>query len=400
VIAARLRPRAEPVTAPVRAFAADPATHTIIAGAFAARGWPAAAVQIGGVEQALQLDDAGAALDLLLVDIVQSPAPAADIAALAAGGVARRIIALGAVNDVTLYRELVAAGAADYLVKPVDERTLTAALDQAAQPEPAGAADAPSRTIAVMGARGGSGATTLAVNLASLLAEEHRKRVALLDLDPHFGTAALALDVQPGRGLREVLERPDRIDSLFIERALERHGERLRILAAEEPLEDELAIDTAAPSMLLHEVRRHFDAVVVDLPRNAGLAGRQVLAAASHIVIVLEFSLAGLRDGMRLQALARDVAPQARLILAAGAGDRADPKVGRAELERGLAGKLDLVVPWDRKAVATAAAAGKSVGEAAGGSKLHVALRDLARLTGESPAAKRGLSLFRRVRAG
>jgi pilus assembly protein CpaE len=398
MMAVRLKPRSEPLASPALAFVADPASLTRVAAAFAARGWPAGGVKIGGLEAALRLEDGMGALDLLLVDIVQSASPVADIAALAASGAARRIVAVGAVNDVTLYRELIAAGAADYLVKPLDDSTLSATLDLATQAEPRPASAPQSRTITVIGARGGVGTTTLAVNLAWLFAGEHKRRTALLDLDPHFGAAALALDVQPGRGLREVLERPDRIDSLFMDRALEKHGERLRILAAEEPMEEDILVDPGSAGMLLHEVRQHFDIVVVDLPRSIGLSERQILAASSHIVIVVDFSLPGLRDSMRLQTLAKDLAPQATLLLVGGGADRADPKVGRADLERGLGRKLDLVLPWDRRTVLAAAGAGKAVGEIAATSKLHLALRDLARLAGEAAPAKRALPFFRRAK--
>jgi pilus assembly protein CpaE len=84
------------------------------------------------------------------------------------------------------------------------------------------------RLIAVVGARGGVGATTVATNLAWTLAHEHNMRVALVDLDLFFGTCGLALDLELGRGFREALENPARIDSLFIERAMVREGENPR----------------------------------------------------------------------------------------------------------------------------------------------------------------------------
>jgi len=381
---------------PARAYIGDAATRDVVAKVFAERNWPESAVQPGGASAALRHPHEVDALPLLVVDIADSANPAADIAALAATGAAQRIIALGAINDVTLFRDLIASGAADYLVKPVSRHALLAALVSAphSSANPAKPAEA-GRTIAVVGARGGVGASTIAANLAWLLANEQRRKVALLDLDLHFGTAALALDLAPGRGLREALERPSRIDSLFLERALEKQGERLHVLAGEEPLADELALDPSAPAVLLHELRNRFETVVIDLPRHAGMAERQALAAASHVVIVLDLTLQALRDSLRVIALARDCAPDATLLAVAGGAGAGG--LSLADFEKGLGRKLDFTIPHDRKAVAAAATAGKPLAATASGARVMAALRPLAARLDGSVAARRKLNFWRRV---
>ena len=130
----------------------------------------------------------------------------------------------GTVNDVRLYRDLVASGIHDYLLKPftVDQlrdtsRTSTMILSG---PRGEAQADKPHVMSAVIGVRGGVGASTIATSLAWLLGEKAGRSTALLDLDDHFGTGALALDLEPGRGLTDAIENPSRIDGLFIERAM------------------------------------------------------------------------------------------------------------------------------------------------------------------------------------
>ncbi|MDV7396632.1 P-loop NTPase, partial [Arthrospira platensis SPKY1] len=97
--------------------------------------------------------------------------------------------------------------------------------------------------VAVIGARGGVGATTVAVNCAWLLAHDLELKTALIDLDLYFGSCALALDVEPGKGFREALENPERIDGLFLERAMVRVSDKLFLLAAEDDLETASGFD-------------------------------------------------------------------------------------------------------------------------------------------------------------
>ncbi len=210
----------------------------------------------------------------------------------------------------------------------------------------------------------------------------------MLDLDLHFGTAALKLDIEPGSGLCEALEQPSRIDSLFIDRAMVKISENLRVLAAEASAAQHLAIDAGAIDMLLYELRRKFVRVVVDLPRGATPVQRVVLAAASHIVVICERSLAGLRDTIRLQTLMREQTPQARLwLVEAGAtGERA--LIGKSEFEKGIGKGLDMVISYDPKSAGAAVNSGRPLPVAAPRSPVVRELRQLAvLLAGPAEAA-------------
>ena len=147
------------------------------------------------------------------------------------------VVAIGDRNDVALYRNLRALGVAEYLFKPLPADQVEAMFGRAMGAAASGQATGrQGKLIAVTGARGGVGTTTVAVNLASYLADIGRRRIALVDLDLHTGTVALHLNLKPGRGLREAIESPDRVDGLFLERAMQPASDRLDVLAAEEPI--------------------------------------------------------------------------------------------------------------------------------------------------------------------
>src|SRR5947209_317089 len=156
---------------------------------------------------------------VLILDLSDSTAPIAELsAARSVGGSDLKILAFGTVNDVSLFRDLLAAGATDYLVKPVSREALTRSLET--QKATASNGNGLGEVVAFLGSRGGVGATTTAVSCAWLLGEKRQERTALVDLDLHFGTVGLKFDTDSGYVLCESLELPSRYDSLFDKCAL------------------------------------------------------------------------------------------------------------------------------------------------------------------------------------
>ena len=300
---------------------------------------------------------------VLVIDLSDSPAPISELsAARAVGGADLKILTLGMVNDVGLYRDMIAAGATDYLVKPPGREQLAAIFEKNTG---SGGGSGLGQVIAFLGSRGGVGTTTAAVSCAWVLAEDRKERTALVDLDLHFGTVALKLDTDPGNGLCEALEQPSRIDSLFIERAMIKVTDNLRILAAEAAVGETQVVDTGAIDVLLYELRRKFAWVLVDLPRFVTPIHRIVLSATSRVVLLCERSLAGLRDTIRTQTLLREQAPQTRLMLieSGSHGDRAT--VGKGEFEKAVGKSFDGALSYDAKAAGAAANAGQPMTMAA-----------------------------------
>jgi pilus assembly protein CpaE len=353
--------------------------------------------RLEGVIRELQLDDelsisdtpdlalhrirAGLTPRVLLLDIADLPAPIAEIgAARAVGGADLALVGLGTVNDVALYRDLLGAGANDYLIRPPTRDALAMIL----QKHPGGAAATGDgglgQVVVFVGSRGGVGTTTAAVGCAWLLAEDRAEPTALLDLDLHFGTVALKLDTEPGSGLYEALEQPSRIDSLFIDRAMVKVTDNLRVLATEASAAQHLMVDAGAIDMLLYELRRKFPRVVVDLPRGATPVQRVMLAAASHVVVICERSLAGLRDTIRLQTLMREQAPQVRLWLVEAGATGSRALIGKSEFEKGVGKAFDMTISFDPKSAGDAANTGQPLPVAAPRSPVVREFRRLAEL--------------------
>ena len=236
-----IRPASLPGDGGLLAVVADNVTRETVSRVAEQQGWPHARIERGGIGAALVAVEA-AAPRLLLVDLSDAGDPVAALDALAEGCPPdMAVLAIGTVNDVALYRRLIGMGVADYLVKPVSAEALQEALLRAAAPPQRDAPVAPgearpARVVAMVGARGGAGTTTAAIATAWCMVHDQGLRVTLLDLDLHFGSLALQLDLEARRGLGEALQNPERIDALLLAGAMSSESERLRVLAAEGPL--------------------------------------------------------------------------------------------------------------------------------------------------------------------
>ncbi len=358
---------------PFQAFVCDEATADMLRPLAVEHGWSPEKVNKGGLRNAVQTLSVAASPNILFVDLSESADPLNDINALAEvcepGTI---VIAAGQVNDVRLYRDLVASGIHDYLLKPfsVDQVRDTFAHAQSILSGPRGEvqADKPHVMTAVVGVRGGVGASTIATSLAWMLGDKAHRSTALLDLDIHFGTGALALDLEPGRGLTDAMENPSRIDGLFIERAMVRANERLSVLSAEAPINTPLMTDGAAFFQLQEEMRGAFESTVLDLPRHMLIQFPHMVHDAHVAVVVSELTLASTRDTIRILAWLKANAPQTKVLVIAnrvpGGGAL---EISRKDFEQSIERSVDIVIGEDGKLAAQAAKLGKPVAEIAGG---------------------------------
>ena len=308
---------------PFAAYVCDETTAETIRPIVGDLGWSADKVNKGGLRNAIQSLSVSASPQILFVDLAESGDPLNDINALAEvcepGTV---VIAAGQVNDVRLYRDLVASGIQDYLLKPLHPDMLREAFGHAQAmlnaPKLVDAVvDLPHAATAVVGARGGVGASTIAAAMAWLIAEKENRSTALLDLDVHFGTGALALDLEPGRGLTDAIENPSRIDGLFIERAMVKATESWRSCPPEAPINAPLITDGTAFFQLQEEMRSAFECTVVDLPRGMLVQYPHLMAEVQTAVIVTELTLAAARDTIRLLSWLKTNAPGTGVIVVA-----------------------------------------------------------------------------------
>ena len=139
--------------------------------------------------------------------------------------------------------------------------------------------------IAVCGARGGVGATTVAVNLALQLTAATRGHVALLDLHLRQGTTALMLGVKPGRRAADCARAAGARGRLFLDRVAVEINERLRLIAADESLDGTPSPTPDGMRRVLDLLRRRFNYIVMDLPMPANLAEMQALRGVRHLLV-------------------------------------------------------------------------------------------------------------------
>ncbi len=368
---------------PFAAYVCDEAAVETIRAICIELGWPVERINKGGLRNAVQSLSVSASPNILFVDLSESGDPLNDINALAEvcepGTV---VIASGEVNDVRLYRDLVASGIQDYLLKPFSADQLRDTLSHAQAMMNAPKADAsverPHMMAAVIGVRGGVGASTITSSLAWMLSENIRRSTALLDLDIHFGTGALSLDLEPGRGLTDAIENPSRIDGLFIERAMVRANDKLSVLSAECPINQPMLTDGGAFYQLQEEMRAAFECTVIDLPRNMLVQHPHLINDVNVAVLVVELTLAGARDMIRLLSWLKSNAPQTTVLtLANKVGPSGATEISRKEFETSIERKIDFIIPLDVKAVCQASKLGKSVAEVSKGSKTGLAYQAL-----------------------
>lgn len=369
---------------PFAAYVCDELTAESIRPVCVELGWPIEKVNKGGLRNAIQSLSVSASPNILFVDLSESGDPLNDINALAEvcepGTV---VIAAGQVNDVRLYRDLLASGIQDYLLKPFSADQLRDAFSHAqnilhAPKHVEASVDRPHLMTAVVGVRGGVGASMIATSIAWIFSQKDQRSTSLLDLDVHFGTGALALDLEPGRGLTDAIENPSRIDGLFLERAMVKANEKLAILSAEAPMNQPLLSDGTAFFQLQEELRSAFECTVIDLPRHMLVQHPHLVGDVHSTIVVAELTLASARDTIRMLSWLKANAPQTNVTVVINRnGMGSAGEITRKEFEASIERKVDVVIPFDAKVVTQAAKLGKPVAEAGKGSKTVQALTEI-----------------------
>ena len=370
---------------PFTAYVCDETTAETLRPIAVEMGWAPEKINKGGLRNAVQSLSVSASPQILFVDLSESGDPLNDINALAEvcepGTV---VIAAGQVNDVRLYRDLVVSGIQDYLLKPLNADMLRDAFNNAlailnAPKAVETGTERPHISTAFIGARGGVGASSIATSVAWVLSEKGARTTALLDLDVHFGTGALSLDLEPGRGLTDAIENPSRIDGLFIERAMVKSSETLSVLSAEAPINSPVLTDGAAFYQLQEEMRGAFECTVVDLPRGMLVQHPHLMTDIQVAVIVTELTLAAARDTIRILSWMKSNAPQTQIVVVANRVQAAAQlEITRKDFEGSIERKLDFLVNFDQKLAAQSAKLGKPLAEAGKGSKTIAPIVDLA----------------------
>jgi pilus assembly protein CpaE len=291
--------------APLLAFVSDAATEKVLRECLTQLSLVNGMILRGGIAKAIESLGVERSPNLLIVDISGVDLPISQVDTLAEvcePGVT--VIAIGDRNEIGLYRDLLQAGVTDYIVKPLTSQLIARALNQRIGTRDASAIQKKLGTMTTLiGARGGVGTTTIAVNLAWHLANRQNRRVALIDLDLQNGDCALALNIKPSPGMREALVNPTRIDSTLLERVMTPVGHRLFVLSSEEPLRDNLEITAEGVDTLVGALREQFHYVIVDVPRIPAAPYRRALDMTDFRIIVGDQTLRSVRDIVRLRGV-------------------------------------------------------------------------------------------------
>lgn len=316
----------------------------------AAQSWDDSCVMQGDIRTAAQYFKAHPSPILLLVEIPsaeEAPALLDELANVCDPHT--KVIVTGTVNEYSFYCWLMDIGVFSYLLRPLTKDMLETAYKKSIEqaPLPTVESNEPTRIIAVIGARGGVGASTISLNLAGILAEHAGKKIALVDLDPQNGTLSLTLDMEPARGLRDVLEKPDRIDPLFIDRVMNKPHENLWVLSAEEQLGEHIQPDEFTSEALLRELSNKYDIVVLDVPHRIGRFERECLKKAHNILLVAELSLQSLRDTLRLNDLIVDTFKMsAPVVVINRIGMAPKSEISLSDFEKGITVKVAEKIPY------------------------------------------------------
>ncbi len=356
----------------IHAFCEKASTAKVIEAAARDRRLAKAVVTVddGGLVRAIQHYREEATPDLL---IVESSAAARDmlnqIDELAGHCDPNiRVLVIGSMNDVQLYRQLVARGVSEYLVPPFKPLNLIDSITTL-YVDP----DKPfiGRSVAVVGAKGGVGASTIAHNLAWSVSENIQINTTLVDLDLSWGTTSLDFNQESNQSVADALGDPDRVDDAVLDRLVSKVSSRLAIFTAPANLNTDYDIDDDAYEVVIDQVRKTVPFVVLDLPHNWTSWTKQTAINADEIVIVCSPDLPSLRNGKNLvdflKAARSNDSPPRLVINMSGIPKR--PEIPIKDFADAIGLEPDLVLPFDPQIFGAASNNGQMLSESAPTSK-------------------------------
>jgi pilus assembly protein CpaE len=290
-----------------------------------------------------------------------------------------RVIVVGKQNDIILYRELVRRGVSDYLMSPTSVIEVIRAISglfSAPDAKPVG------RTIAVVGAKGGVGASTVAHNIAYSIARDLMLDSVVTDLDLPFGTAGLDYNQDPPQGIADAVFSPERIDTGFVDRLLSKCTDHLSLLAAPATLDRVYDFSSDAFDGVLDILRTAVPCIVLDVPHLWTGWAKRALVSADDILVVASPDLANLRNAKNLVDLLRQQRPNDRhphyCLNQVGVPKR--PELKAADFAKALESEPVAVIPFEPQLFGTAANNGQMIAEVGASHRAAETFRQLAQL--------------------
>lgn len=373
------------------AFTHTPETASALRQVQASRlmGRVAMTVQDGGIAAAMSACGAGGTRRLLVIETDAEMEPLlAQLDALAdLCEPETRVLVIGGSNDIALYRALLRHGVSDYLPRPVRADQVLRCLSEITA---APGAMAKGAVTACLGTSGGTGSSSVALNLGWLMGQSRQGAASLLDLDLDFGTAGLALALDGARGIGDALAAGTGLDAQLLDGLFDGYDAHLRVLTAS----DAAALATGpAPEVLDHLtdlVRTGGQPVVLDLPPFGCAVTRHAIRSADHVVLTTTPDLAGLRNTRKLLDLIAALRPDepAPMVVLNRQGMARRQEIAAKDFARTLGIALAATLPFDPKGFAQATNQGKVLVSTPAGKAVARGLNPLVRALSGPAAAK------------
>ncbi len=310
-----------------------------------------------------------------------------------------KVIVVGHVNDIILYRELMKNHISDYIVAPftsvqIIESVASVFNDPKAAPL--------GRVVAFVGAKGGVGSSTIAHNMAYATSQKHDIETILTDLDLSFGTAGLNFNQEASGTLYEALVAPDRVDGTLVDRLMSKLGNKLSLLSGPGSVERDMNIEAHAVETVMNTIRQAAPIIIVDVPNTWAPWVKHTLMSADDIYLTATPELPSLRNAKNLLDLLKVGRPndrQPRLILNQ-VGIPKRPEIPVADFAKALGLEPTAIIPHDPQSFGLAQGNGQMIFEVAPKSKSAEVLGELSSLVAginrpsSKATAKSGLSGF------
>ena len=391
--------RAVPAISAV-AFCETPRTINLIDAVAGDRRMIQAVVDIheGGMQTAIDYLQNNATPNLLILesaaDTSKMIAQIDELASHCDEGV--QVLVIGATNDIALYRQLMTRGVSEYLVPPVSPVQVVRAIgDLFSDP------DAPfvGKSISVIGAKGGVGASTIAHNLAWALSENTMVNTALVDLDLSFGTTALDFNHESQQTVLDALMDPDRIDDAVVGKLLSKATDRLSLFAAPASVNQVIHIEDDSYATVINSVRRMMPYVVLDLPHGWNGWLYQTLITSDEVVLICQPDLASLRNGKNMIDQVKAARPNDRpprlIINMMGVPKR--PEIPVRDFASAIGVEPEVILPFDPQLFGTASNNGQMISETDPAAKPSLAIDYLATVMTGREAIQPSKTLFQKL---
>lgn len=375
---ARLSPRVD-----IQAFCEDQETASVIQKASKDRRLAKAyvSVQFGGVESAVASYRAASTPNLIIIEsLLDRDALIGDLERFAeVCDQSTKVIVIGHVDDVLLYRELLRRGVSEYVVAPMSVSEIIESISSVYTDPQTGLIG---QLIAFVGAKGGAGSSTVCHNTAFAIATALESDVVIVDLDLPFGTAGLDFNQDPLQGIADALSSPKRLDEVLLDRLLSRCSDHLSLFAAPTSLDRPYDVDVDACQTVLDVVRANVPWVTVDVPHLWTAWAKEVVLKANHVVLTAMPDLASLRNTKNLidQLKFGGANDRPPLLVLNQVGLPKRPEISVKDFKHAIELEPKIVIDFDTQLFGAAANNGQMIEEVSDKSKAADAFRSLANL--------------------